>query len=168
MDDVVIIYPISITAIAIIVLLPFVAVFMGLDLVREFVLQHISIIIIISSVVSLVLSLVSALKNKSFVYILGGLIITSQLLFYVFYGCITLETYTRAGFIMYIWGIILFVLWVLYGIVNIIVTYFILGLNCFCPNDKIEVWVSKKLFKWASTILGAIGWVINLFVYLIL
>lgn len=168
MDDMKIYFPISGTVIAIVVLMPILAIFGGLEQLRRFLFQHAISIIIIISIISLILSIIPAITNKSCIYILSGIILTSQLLFYVFMGCDALEIYTHYSYLKYIWGIILFALWVLFGTLNLCVTYITLGLNCIFSFKEIKHKEDKILSKWIGSILGTIGWVINLFIFVIL
>lgn len=160
--------PISWTAILIIIGLPILCVFAGLDALFDFIHNHINIIAIVGIIVALGFSFIAIFVSKKPFYLLTILTNTfslSQFLYMLVNGSqaiYMMETMYLAG----LWRLIVFLIWLVYLFLNLAVCIFGMGLAPYCVFDNRASKTNDDFYGTLSTIIcaiaGVVGWVINL------
>ena len=173
MDDY-IIYPISTTLIVTVILAPIIVIFAGLYEAFNFISSILPIITTIMIIISCILTVIpfsNLLLNKSkkfsgtmILHLFGSAIATSQLVFFLQTGINSLLTMETSGFAL-LWTLFVFGWWLIYGGVNALATYVLLfsTVGSFKKNE-IE---DYGLMSIGLCILGIVGWIVNLIVFVI-
>lgn len=118
--------------------------------------------------VAIINSVISSIAARSIIYGLSSTLPMSQLIFFIIYGGTNLPDDT--GFTGVIWTLFVFILYVAYGVVNIMATF---GIN-YIPIIDHELYKSKKptseILRCSipNCVVCAIGWIMNAIIFLLL
>lgn len=163
MDDVVIIYPISTFTIGFVIITPILLFLLGVQTLLDFMNDYLNIILIVLAVAAFILSAVLVIINKNPLFFVSAVVAVSQIFFYLVRGLKLINLRPMSGF-GYIGTLVIFALWIIYGAVNIVVTYGSLSFGLWDGFEPIEK--KDKFFVISlGSIIGAIGWLINWFIF---
>ncbi|MBQ8208580.1 MAG: hypothetical protein IJZ89_07605 [Clostridia bacterium] len=160
-DDFEFIVPISETMLWIIFLTP-IALALGFSYAAmEFINNYLPVIAVSIGIIIMVVSLFLTIKFKQILFILSGIIAASQLIFFLFYGFNQVQNMKSFG-LWVVWQLIVFVLWVICDVVNLLV----LGVAHFfafwsCEDSPL---IGVIIIGGA----GIIGWIVNLIIFVLM
>ncbi len=173
MDETWFIFPISGTLIGTVILLPIICILAGVDRVGAFIYGHYSVFFIIFSVISIILMLIpfiGGIHLASVLSIPAGIICSSQMLYMLHFGL--KAVYSMNGDVLVELGrVLLFIVWLLYMLIDIIATFGSMGLGAFfsfgykheknTAADTGELYSSLGISVGISSLVGVLGWIIN-------
>lgn len=155
-------FPISGTFIAIIVLTPILCILGGMNATLAFLSSNLIPIIIFLSAIALTLSIIPTVKSRNLLFLLSGVVVTTQLIVYLYFGLNAVIAIGSSGFIL-IWRLVVFALWIIYGCINIVISYLAMGMACLVGAKS----GNHKASPFFGGIVGLIGWGINFVIFVI-
>lgn len=159
MDDVEIFVPISMGTIAILIFTP---ILMGLGFVyqvREWFINNLYSIIVISIIVALIVSLISSIYLKNILVAIASLFCSSQAIFFLVYYGMKLPEHSSG--LAVIGHMIIFIIYVVVAGLDIIASC-ILPLFVAIDTGRYSKKNGADIAKIGCTILGSVGWAINI------
>lgn len=168
-------FPISGTLIGTIILLPILCVLVGADSAYAFIYNNYSVfftIFLIVSVIIIIIPLFGGIHLASVLSFPAGIICTSQMLYMFRFGLNAIGNIDDTGFAL-IGRTLLFIVWLIYMLINIIVTFGSMGIGAFfsfgykavkeSTADTGELYSNLGIAVGISTVVGIIGWIVNCF-----
>lgn len=139
--------------------------------IKSWLTENLPVVLSIVVVVAILNVVLSSILSKSIIYGISSLISITQLAFFVIYGGMNLPAEGH-GFVL-IWECIVFILYVLYGVINIIAVF---GIDYFVIAESISDSKFHKSKRYAlglkdsipNYVVCAIGWIINAIIFLVL
>ncbi len=169
------IFPISGTLIGIVVLLPILCILVGADSAFNFIYGNYTVFFSIFSIISIILILIPLIGGIHLASILSfpaGAICSSQMLYMFHFGLNAIGNINDYGFAL-IGRTLLFIIWLIYMLINIIATFGSMGIGAFfsfgyksiknSTADTGELYSNLGISVGISTLFGVIGWIINWF-----
>ena len=163
MDDVEIFVPISMGTIAILVLTP---IFMGIgfvETVREWFINNLYSIIIVSIILAMIIALICSIRLKSILVAITSLFCSSQAIFFLVYWGTKLPEHSNG--LAVIGNMIIFIIYSVIAGLDILA-------NCIIPifitidTGKNSLENGAKIATLGCSVFGIIGWVINILIIL--
>lgn len=131
------------------------AIYVGVEGISEFLRNYLPIIVrvilIIIPIIAGVSTIITSINFKYPLFIISGSVIASQSIFFVFKGY---QTVLAANDSL-IWFIIAFMFWVIYGLINIAITFLGLGIPClFSFAGPKKITIKNSLIKKKKQVLS--------------
>ena len=162
-----VITPITTTTIFIIIGIPLLCLFAGLDALFIFIHNHISAINIVCIIAASLLAIITIIGSKKPIFLLtipSTALALSQFLYMLINGSNAIYLMDKM-YLAAFWRLIVFVIWLVYAVLNLVVCFGTMGFGAYSViRDSIKKtndFSDGILSMIAYAIAGGVGWVIN-------